>query len=47
MPSVSDTPRVPSYRRHRPSGQGVVTLSDRDFYLGSLSRQMEHQGKPG
>jgi integrase len=27
-------PRVPSYRLHKPSGQGVVTLSGRDFYLG-------------
>lgn len=26
--------RVPSYRLHRPSGQAVVTLSGRDFYLG-------------
>ena len=34
MPSLSDTPRVPSYRRHRPSGQAVVTLGGRDFYLG-------------
>ena len=34
MPSVSDAPRVPSYRRHRPSGQAVVTLNGRDSYLG-------------
>ena len=27
-------PRVPSYRRHRPSGQAVVTLDGQDFYLG-------------
>ncbi|WP_406699153.1 site-specific integrase [Singulisphaera sp. Ch08] len=26
--------RTPSYRLHRPSGQAVVTLSGRDFYLG-------------
>jgi len=25
---------VPSYRRHKPSGQAVVTSSGRDFYLG-------------
>lgn len=25
---------LPSYRLHRPSQQGVVTLSGRDFYLG-------------
>jgi integrase len=27
-------PRVPTYRRHRPSGQAVVTLNGRDIYLG-------------
>jgi integrase len=26
--------RLPSYRRHKPSGQAVVTLNGRDFYLG-------------
>src|SRR5262245_2005104 len=26
--------RVPSLRRHKPSGQGVVTLSGHDHYLG-------------
>ena len=26
--------RTPSYRLHRPTGQAVVTLSGRDFYLG-------------
>jgi integrase len=26
--------RTPQYRHHRPSGQAVVTLSGRDFYLG-------------
>ena len=26
--------RVPSFRLHKPSGQAVVTLSGRDFYLG-------------
>jgi len=33
MPSASDAPRVPSYRRHKPSGQAVVTLNGRDIYL--------------
>ena len=27
-------PRTPSYRRHKPSGQAVVTLDGRDYYLG-------------
>ena len=26
--------RIPSYRLHRPTGQAVVTLSGKDFYLG-------------
>src|SRR4051794_37826336 len=28
------TRSIPSYRKHRASGQAVVTLSGRDFYLG-------------
>ncbi|MCA9215683.1 MAG: site-specific integrase [Planctomycetales bacterium] len=27
-------PRFPSYRLHKPSGQAVVTINGRDFYLG-------------
>ena len=34
MSSDSTVPRVPSYRRHRPSGQAVVTLNGCDIYLG-------------
>jgi integrase len=30
----NNSPRVPKYRRHKPSGQGVVTLDGRDYYLG-------------
>ncbi|MCX7424740.1 MAG: hypothetical protein NTW96_03795 [Planctomycetia bacterium] len=30
----ADSLRVPAYRRHKPSGQAVVTLSGRDHYLG-------------
>jgi hypothetical protein len=26
--------RVPSYRRHKPTGQAVVTLNGKDHYLG-------------
>lgn len=33
MPNHSRS-TIPTYRLHRPSGQAVVTLSDRDFYLG-------------
>ena len=28
-------PRMPSYRLHKPSGQAVVTLAGRDYYLGA------------
>jgi hypothetical protein len=37
MASEKKTPRVPSYRRHRPSGQAVITLDGRDIYLGKWS----------
>ncbi len=32
MPRLSNS--VPKYRKHRASGQAVVTLNGRDFYLG-------------
>src|SRR5262245_114375 len=32
MPQLVD--RLPKYRRHRASGQAVVTLDSHDFYLG-------------
>jgi integrase len=33
MPSIT-TPKTPSYRRHKPSNQAVVTIAGRDHYLG-------------
>ena len=33
MPKTS-TLRVPSYRRHKPTGQAVVTVNGQDIYLG-------------
>ncbi len=33
MPKTS-TSRVPSYRRHKPTGQAVVTINGQDIYLG-------------
>jgi hypothetical protein len=33
MPRQSKSP-IPSYRRHRASGQAVVTLNGVDHYLG-------------
>jgi len=32
-------PRVPSYRRHKPTGQAVVTLNGHDVYLGEHGTQ--------
>ena len=32
--------QVPAYRRHRPSGQAVVSLDGRDFYLGPHGTQV-------
>ena len=34
MSSVLSVGRVPAYRRHKPSGQAVVTLCGKDHYLG-------------
>ena len=34
MPISTRTPRVPNYRRHKPTGQAVVTLNGKDHYLG-------------
>jgi integrase len=36
------SPRVPSYRLHRPTGQAVVTLGGRDFYLGRHGTDASH-----
>ena len=35
MSKVSASVRVPSYRHHKPTGQAVVTLNGKDYYLGS------------
>ena len=34
MSSSDRAPKVPSYRKHKPSGRGVVTINGKDFYLG-------------
>lgn len=37
LPETLAAPRrIPSYRRHRPSGQAVTTFGGRDFYLGAF-----------
>jgi hypothetical protein len=44
---VSAMPRLihsnPSYRKHRPSGQSVVTLDGQDFYLGPWRSKASRQ----
>jgi hypothetical protein len=37
MPRLSDS--IPKYRKHRATGQAVVTLSGRDIYLGPHGTQ--------
>ena len=39
------TTRVPSYRRHKPTGQARVTLGGKDFYLGKYEVTQEEWGK--
>lgn len=34
MPKENLSLRLPSHRRHKPSGQAVVTLNGTDVYLG-------------
>jgi len=41
MPRLSR--KLPSYRLHRNSGQGVVTLSGRDHYLGPFGTEESHK----
>jgi len=31
---LKNTPKKPSYRKHKPTGQAVITLNGKDFYLG-------------
>jgi len=39
MPSRNVAPKVPSYRRHKPSGQAVVTLDGAIFTWASGARR--------
>lgn len=41
MPKLNS--RVPSYRKHKPSGQAVVTLNGMDHYLGPYGTKASHQ----
>ena len=43
MPTIRDRflgPPIPKYRRHKASGQAVVTLNGEDFYLGPHSSKV-------
>jgi integrase len=42
MASVNQL-RIPAYRRHKPTGQAVVTLDGRDFYLGRWKSKASRQ----
>ncbi|MCE9552866.1 MAG: site-specific integrase [Planctomycetes bacterium] len=44
MPRFSDRyrARTPSYRRHKASGQAVVTIEGKDFYLGLYGSKISH-----
>ena len=44
MPQTENL-RIPSYRRHRPSGQAVVTVQQKDHYLGPWRRRTSVMGK--
>jgi hypothetical protein len=50
MSSSIERTRVPSYRRHKPSGQAVVTLNGKDRYLvlvGKMVIQRRRMGETG
>jgi integrase len=45
MPTIRDRflgPPIPKYRRHKASGQAVVTLNGDDFYLGPHGSKVSH-----
>lgn len=39
---MPDSPRIPSYRLHKSTGQAIVTLSGRDIYLGRHATPESH-----
>ena len=39
---MSRHPRIPSYRLHKPTGQAVVTINGKDFYLGKHDSPTSH-----
>lgn len=41
MPRLTNS--VPKYRRHKCTGQAVVTLSGRDFYLGNYGSESSRE----
>jgi integrase len=43
MAGKSKKLRIPSYRKHKPTGQAVVTIGERDIYLGKHGSAASHQ----
>jgi integrase len=43
MPNVTSPDRPPKYRRHKATGQAVVTIDGRDFYLGKHRSTASHE----
>ncbi|HTQ40823.1 MAG TPA: tyrosine-type recombinase/integrase [Pirellulales bacterium] len=41
--TTQSLPRVPTYRRHKPTGQAVVTLDGHDIYLGKWNATASRQ----
>lgn len=40
MPRLNQS--VPKYQKHKASGQAVVTINGRDYYLGAKARKLEY-----
>ena len=41
--SANTLSRIPAYRHHKPTGQAVVTIDGRDFYLGRYNSPISRQ----
>ena len=44
---MSRTPKVPSYRRHKPTGQAIVVLGGKMFYLGATVDRVSARSTTG
>ncbi len=36
-------PRLPKYRLHKPTGQGITTIRGRDYYFGKFEEEASEQ----